>query len=250
MTSTEFDREFKRRTGLPADAPLDGSVTVDQLRLDSLSRLELTVWLEEQGVAMDAGMTVDDLRSRCAAPVEGVRRHDEFFELVPIDAELVSYVYQLSISTDVGFRWRFRGAVPNYESFEASFWQGTLAQFVAVDRDTRQPAGHVVCYNPEHGHGYAYVGAVFESAYTGTGQAMGAVKTFVEYVFTTWAFRKLYMELPEYNYDQFASGEGRVFEVEGRLRQHDYYSGRYWDRLLLAIYRPHIGFGQLNTPSS
>jgi hypothetical protein len=47
------------------------------------------------------------------------------------------------------------------------------------------------------------------------------------------------MELPEYNYEQFASGEDRLFEVEGRLRGHIYTAGRYWDQVIAAIDREH-----------
>jgi hypothetical protein len=60
---------------------------------------------------------------------------------------------------------------------------------------------------------------------------------FLNYVFSCFDFRKLYMELPEFNYDQFASGEGRYFELEARLRDHSFFGGRYWDELVLAIYQ-------------
>src|SRR5205814_1328065 len=151
------------------------------------------------------------------------------FDLAPVSRDMLPYLYQLAISTETGYRWRFRGAVPTYETFEATFWQGALVQFIAVQRLNGSPAGHLVCYNPEHGHGYAYIGAVFDTEYVGSGAAVGAVRHFVDYVFTTWAFRKLYMETPAFNYEQFASGEGRYFDVEGRLLNHDYYAGRYWD---------------------
>jgi RimJ/RimL family protein N-acetyltransferase len=60
---------------------------------------------------------------------------------------------------------------------------------------------------------------------------------FLEYVFTCWDLRKLYMQLPEYNYEQFASGAERFFVVEGRQREHTFFGGRHWDQLTLAIYR-------------
>nr|MDT0665497.1 hypothetical protein [Micromonospora sp. DSM 115978] len=55
-----------------------------------------------------------------------------------------------------------------------------------------------------------------------------------------WNYRKIYMECPEYNYGQLASGAGRWFEVEGRLKDFNYYDGQYWDEYLLAISRAQI----------
>jgi hypothetical protein len=63
------------------------------------------------------------------------------------------------------------------------------------------------------------------------------VNLFIDHVFTCWNFRKVYFETTEYNYPQFASGEGRLFELEGRLRGHRFYGGRYWDELILATSR-------------
>jgi RimJ/RimL family protein N-acetyltransferase len=60
---------------------------------------------------------------------------------------------------------------------------------------------------------------------------------FFDYVFACWPFRKLYLELPEYNVPQVRSGIGTYFRLEGRLRAHSYLTGRYSDELILALYR-------------
>ncbi|EFC86323.1 hypothetical protein FrEUN1fDRAFT_0593 [Parafrankia sp. EUN1f] len=52
-----------------------------------------------------------------------------------------------------------------------------------------------------------------------------------------------------YNYDQIASGAGRHFDVEGRLSDHSYYDGRYWDEYLLAIRRHHVGLPPVRHPA-
>lgn len=238
----------------PAEA-LDG--------LDSLERLDLLDWIAQRGVvvelaALTEARTVGALRDLYVAargtqeaapppadPPPGILR-TPFFQLEPINADVMPYLYQLAVSSDVGYRWRFRGAVPDYPTFESTFWQGSLAQLVAIDLRTELPAGHVVCYNPDPGQGYAYLGAVFAPEYAGDGRSGDAVRCFVRYVFTTWSFRKLYMEVPGFNYPQIASGEGEWFDVEGRLRGHDYYGGRWWDHHTLAVYRRHVGFPALD----
>ncbi|HEY0640363.1 MAG TPA: GNAT family protein, partial [Pseudonocardiaceae bacterium] len=163
------------------------------------------------------------------------------YDLRPITPETMGFLYQLAVSSEVGYRWRFRGAVPNYETFEASFWQGTLCQFVAVERSSGQLCGHVVCYNPEMAHGYGTVAAVFLPGHAGTGAPLQCIGAFVRYVFTVWPMRKLYLEVPSFNYAQFADGAGRLFAAEGLLTEHDYYAGRYWDRHVLAVHRHHVG---------
>ena len=60
---------------------------------------------------------------------------------------------------------------------------------------------------------------------------------FFDYLFTVFNIRKLYAEVLEFNFGQFASGAEHVFKVEGRLTDHDWYDGRYWDMLVLALYR-------------
>jgi len=40
-----------------------------------------------------------------------------------------------------------------------------------------------------------------------------------------------------------SSGEGRLFHVEGVLREHSYYAGRYWDEYLCAVYSDDVREG-------
>jgi RimJ/RimL family protein N-acetyltransferase len=75
------------------------------------------------------------------------------------------------------------------------------------------------------------------SRYRGSGIAVEPVRLFTRYLFDVWPFRKVYFEMPEFNYRQFASASGGALRVEARLRDHDYYRGRRWDRLTLAAYR-------------
>jgi RimJ/RimL family protein N-acetyltransferase len=162
----------------------------------------------------------------------------QYFRLVPVLPQATQFLYGLAVSPDVGFRWRYRGSVPPYQKFEQELWQGMLAQFLVESIQTNQPAGHVICYNPDLSLGHAYVGAAMAPQYLGTGIAAEPVRLFINYLFDVWPFHKLYLELPEFNYTQFASAGGRGLHVEARLRDHDYYRGRRWDRLILAAYRP------------
>jgi RimJ/RimL family protein N-acetyltransferase len=60
---------------------------------------------------------------------------------------------------------------------------------------------------------------------------------FIEHAFSCWPFHKLYLDVAGYNLGRFRSGEGTLFEVEGRLRGHHFQGGRRWDHHILAIFR-------------
>jgi RimJ/RimL family protein N-acetyltransferase len=83
---------------------------------------------------------------------------------------------------------------------------------------------------------FGYIGAVFIPEYAGSGEGAQAVAAFLRYLFHTFPFQKLYMEIPGFNWPQVRSGEGRLFQVEGVLRNHSYYAGRQWDEYLCAVY--------------
>jgi acyl carrier protein len=108
---------------------------------------------------------------------------------------------------------------------------------MVVGVTTNKPIGRVVIYQPNFQDRYAYFAALrFEPSDRSPVMMLG-ISLFLRYVFTYWDFDKLYMEVPEYNLPQFASGLGRFFEIEGRLRGHFRVGGRSWDQLILALYR-------------
>jgi RimJ/RimL family protein N-acetyltransferase len=153
-----------------------------------------------------------------------------------VEPEDVRFLYTLATHPYTCFRWRYRGNPPPIDRFAADLWSKVLVQFVARRNDNGEPVGHVVAYGADMGQGYAYLGAVFQPWYAGTGLAAKATAMFVRYLFHTQPLRKLYLEVPGFNWEQVRSGEGRLFQVEGVMRDHEHFAGRYWDRYLCAIY--------------
>jgi len=101
----------------------------------------------------------------------------------------------------------------------------------------RSRVGLVTAYRANHEDGHALVAGIRFDPYSRSPSMIIGIGMFIDYLFACWSFRKLYMEVPEYNYRQFASGLGRVFTLEARLRDHYYLDGERWDQLTLAIYR-------------
>lgn len=259
----------------------DAARLVDDLALDSLALMTMLVWLDGQGLSIDAdrdrptsvgdvltllqkatfpGLSVrmvntgdvlwsgpDALGSGVAnVPVAGRQPvdplvpalGDQTVRLSAIEPDDINFLYALAIRPETCFRWRYRGAPPAFERFADDLWRQVLVQFVARRVTDNQPVGHVVAYGADPTMRYLYLGTVFQPQYAGSGLAARAVAAFVRYLFHTFPLHKIYLEVPGYNWAQISSGQDRLFQVEGVLRDHDYYAGRHWDQYLCAIYRP------------
>jgi RimJ/RimL family protein N-acetyltransferase len=167
-----------------------------------------------------------------APPLQGP---EVFLRLVwPDDYE---YLYALALSDDVGFRWRFHGGVPNYETFVHSLSHDVLAQFIVVARQTQERSGLIVCYDADLWSGYCHIGMVMPPELLRSGVGVEAATLFIDYLFKTWSFRKLYAESVAFCSPSVAAGFGERLTLEGTLKDHEYFDGQYWDQPILAIYR-------------
>ena len=147
------------------------------------------------------------------------------------------FLYELMTSPQSGGRVRFAGATPSPEKIAASLWDSVLAQFVIEGCDSQKPLGLVAITTPNFRDGFAYISALGPPETQGRGLIAEGVLLGFHYAFTTWPFRKIYMEATEESYRAFKSGLGRFFVEEGRLKEHAFWGGRFIDVLILAVYR-------------
>ena len=148
-----------------------------------------------------------------------------------------AFLYELMTSPQSGGRVRFAGATPSPEKIASSLWDSVLAQFVIEGVDSQKPFGLVAITSPNFRDGFAYISALGPPQTQGRGLIAEGVLLGFHYAFTTWPFRKIYMEASEESYAAFKSGLGRFFVEEGRLREHAFWNGRFMDVLILAVYR-------------
>jgi RimJ/RimL family protein N-acetyltransferase len=148
-----------------------------------------------------------------------------------------SFVYELMVSPEAGGRVRFAGATPSPEKVAASLWDSVLAQFIIESVSQQKPLGLVAVTSPNFRDGFAYISALGAGAVQGSGLIAQGVMLAFHYAFLTWPLRKIYMESTDESYRAFASGQGRLFTEEGRLRQHVFWNGRFMDLRILAVYR-------------
>lgn len=147
-----------------------------------------------------------------------------------------AFIQQMEMSSSLADRWRLRGRTLSPADWAQFFWKDVLVQHLIMERRRDQAVGLAFVQRANFQDGHAQVSAI-RFAPQATPLMVFGLALFIDHVFTCWNFRKLYLETPEYNYSQFASGEGRWFEIEGRLRAHRFYGGRYWDELIFAITR-------------
>ena len=146
------------------------------------------------------------------------------------------FLQQVEMSSSIANRWRFRGKTMSPAEWAQAFWRDNLVQHMIIERKRDEAVGLAFAYRPNFQDGHTYIAALRFTPHP-TPLMLFGLALFLDHVFTCWNFRKVYLETPEYNYADFASGVGRWFDVEARLRDHLFYGGRYWDELVLAMTR-------------
>jgi len=149
----------------------------------------------------------------------------------------VEFARRLLSDQEVASRYRFANAVPSPSEVERALWERALAQFVLIDQRDDRRVGLCQLTNAVFRHGTANIAVVIEPDSRRKPWVLEGVALFVEYAFGSFPLRKLYGEVVEFNLAQFASGRDRLFVEEGRLRDHEWHFGRYWDVSILSVSR-------------
>jgi RimJ/RimL family protein N-acetyltransferase len=171
-----------------------------------------------------------------AARGAGRPRPDPGVYLRPVEERDYAGLYRASIEPGSAFRWRYRGATPSIERFVAGLHEGVLVQHMvqAIDGPT---VGLVVCYQASMESRTAYFGLLRTAETSQEGRMFEGLMLFLQFLFDTWDFRKLYAEVPEFNFDGLLSPTPRGIDIEGIQRQHLFHEGRWWDQYLIALWR-------------
>lgn len=170
---------------------------------------------------------------RAAAGLRGSR-----VALRPIEVADYPALRRAELSDELALRWRHHGRHDPPEAFGASLWLDSLFHFLAYDIRTSDIIGIVSSYSPYWEGGSCYLAAARIGDQSRMGSKMvGAVALAIDYIFNGWPIRKIYFETAEYNFVQFDGAVGRFLEEEGRLREHVFLNGRYWDQIILALWR-------------
>lgn len=122
----------------------------------------------------------------------------------------------------------------------AHLWEDCHAAFLFESQDQSGSLGVVMSYAADVRNGFAYL--AFARLRSGAGPihdavvAAEALVLFLDYLFQGWNFRKIYVEVAEYNLGQFACFIS-LLDVEGRLKEHVYLDGHHWDLIIASLRR-------------
>jgi len=146
-------------------------------------------------------------------------------------------LYRIGTAPEAGFRWRFRAATPSPEEFARSLWNSVLAQFAVTDHASDQPRGVVTGYSANMRDRWVFLATVVDSGMIGTGQGLEASALMIRYLFSNWEFRKIYVEVPEFNMAILKTAIERFMVREGTCKEHFYHGGSYWDVHTFSVTR-------------
>lgn len=147
-------------------------------------------------------------------------------------------LYESSLDPTSSFRWRFRGATPSPEAFESGLFADVLTQYAVVSADDSRLFGLVSAYahRPDLGSCYFAFQRCRVPAAGGQEMITGAV-LFIDHLFRTFPLRRVYAELPEYNYYLVDGILDEVCHIEATLQEQYWHDGRYWSSHTLVFAR-------------
>ena len=156
----------------------------------------------------------------------------------PTDPSDYEFLYRLALDPEVAPRWRYRGSFPDRQQFSQSLTNGVLVQFTVTSK--RNPGtliGLVTTYNANLREGWAYLAALSDPKWLQRGHIIESIELVLNYVFEVWPLRKIYLEVIDFNRDQFKFLPDGLAAEEGRLREHVFHGDHYWDLVTLTITR-------------
>ena len=162
---------------------------------------------------------------------------DQHHYLRPVLPSDLGLIAEMELRPEVALKWRFSGETPDPRRYVQGLFAGVLEEHLVIDRTTSEAVGLVIAYNANLRSRHCYLGVLAHPDHDGSGAALAGAALAVHRLFTHWDLRVVYTETLAYNYDEFRSGEGTIFEVEAVLADHFYAGDRYWDQYLLAIHR-------------
>jgi acyl carrier protein len=156
-------------------------------------------------------------------------------EIAPAD---YGFLYHLATEPDSAYRYRFRAGLPSFEEYFSGFRHANVfMNLLIVSADEEAPQGTIMCYQADFRNRHAYLAMQMRPELMGHGLAMEAAELLIRYLFGGYDFEKLYVETLGFSLPRFASVLSKLFEIEGRLRNHERFGGKSWDLYTLALYK-------------
>ena len=149
----------------------------------------------------------------------------------------VDFVRSLLLDPEIAGRHRFGHLTPTPSDLDRAIWDRASLQYVVVRNRDDRPVGLQQLTDLSLLHGTARIVTIMHPTVHHSPWLLEGSALFIKQVFDRLPIRKLYGEVIEFNYQQFSSGADRLFEIEGRLKDHEWHHGRLWDAYIIALTR-------------
>ena len=117
-------------------------------------------------------------------------------------------------------------------------FSGVKTQFAIEETDTGELVGLVVAYDEDPTCEHCFIG--FQRA-AGPSVAPGGMvegmALFLEFLFESFPYRRVILDVPEYNLPLLGSSLESLVSLEGRISDFHFHGGRRWDRCFMSIWR-------------
>jgi len=135
--------------------------------------------------------------------------------------------------------WQADRGIIGYDEFAERWDRVVRSTAVLIIENNRScaPIGFVQLYDINLYDGWAHFTVYVEEPFRKRGHGAEAVMGFLDYAFSHFNLRKIYAEVNGFNEAARALVLRNGFVEEGRLRDHVYWDGRFWDFYNLALYR-------------
>jgi RimJ/RimL family protein N-acetyltransferase len=149
----------------------------------------------------------------------------------------VPEIARMANDPEIGQRWRMKGQMLSPDMAYAVLWKDAYLNLsIRVGKDP-SVVGLFSVTGFDHTNRHAALSILLGRRLVGSGLGVEAMALGINFTFASTPLRKLYGQVPAYNFDQFASGSAKFFEVEGRLAEHEYFQGTYWDMFIISVTR-------------
>jgi RimJ/RimL family protein N-acetyltransferase len=154
--------------------------------------------------------------------------------LRPPAPQFIEELFELAATNQIPWSWQ---GPETPDGFRESFWAGVAVQFAIEDVRNGRSVGLLVAYNMNPFHQFCYISMFLHPDYRLRVWPLEGALLFANYLFTKFNMRNLYAETADPYFDQFRSGIGTFFEVEGRLRDRVVVNGETRDLYILTFKR-------------
>lgn len=108
---------------------------------------------------------------------------------------------------------------------------------VAIDLNTNNPIGFINSFDYNSNDGYLNIAIFIDEKYRKTVFSLETGLIFLNYLFDVYPIRKIYCTVFDYNIDSQNFLNKAGFLLEGELKEHKYFNGKYHNMKIFVLYR-------------